>query len=619
MSSSRPPRTSDGLLGDVLLSYDIAWTARRLLAAVVLPVVAVMLSVSSVLDWYGGGWRVIVDGVPGTGDGRDVAVLQSAVTVLFWLLALLSGTVAVVRDAGPPRAVLRGVVGLPFAVAVLGVAAGAGYVVLYVAAGMVPAAGSLLVVTTVLVLTALLAARLLLGVIGRIAGEAPHQPSWRNAASFLLGGVVMPMLLTVIADAIGLHDLPYAGPLAGAVVIVIALAAQIGLAARPHAAGGVLPAGAVWWPGFALIGAAVLAPPGLVVLNPYDLPSVRTHDRGPSTAMAVAWPSGRHPVIVTSGGVWFCDDDLCDRFTDVSGGPPTIDGFGTASIGVDGTVVKTAVTGGPDTGGPFVQYARCVRDGCRQAWLPVRASGREKPGPPGVGAEAAGAAAPDGSIWLFAAVPVEGGRYGRYRFLMIHCADIACAAPQRHDLGIADHTPADGYPPGRRARLTIGADGRPVASFWLGWSVYRFSCEPVTCAGPRRSDGRAAPPDAVWATAGDRTIAVRAGELYDGDNSAMIAPGAGAQSGAVAAVGPYVYLTAALPGTGERGFHVTIGEPARYWRQTVWRCSGLACTSAPMDGYAGEPRRELLAVADDGRILVVRDDRIVLRETPFVP
>jgi hypothetical protein len=37
-----------------------------------------------------------------------------------------------------------------------------------------------------------------------------------------------------------------------------------------------------------------------------------------------------------SGGVWFCDDDLCDRFTDVSGGPLTIDGFGTASVGVDG-------------------------------------------------------------------------------------------------------------------------------------------------------------------------------------------------------------------------------------------------------------------------------------------
>jgi hypothetical protein len=231
--------------------------------------------------------------------------------------------------------------------------------------------------------------------------------------------------------------------------------------------------------------------------------------------VAVAWPAGGHPVIVTSGGVWFCDDDLCDRFTDVSGGPLTIDGFGTASVGMDGTVVKTAVTGGPDTGGPFVQYARCVRDGCRQAWLPVRATGREKPGPLGVGAEATGAAAPDGSIWLFVAVPVDGGKHGRYRFQMIRCGDVGCADPQRHDLGFADHTPEDGFPHGRRARLTIGADGRPVASFWLGWNVHRFGCEPVTCAEPRQTVGRATPPDAVWTVAGERAVrrAVRRRQL----------------------------------------------------------------------------------------------------------
>jgi hypothetical protein len=279
-------------------------------------------------------------------------------------------------------------------------------------------------------------------------------------------------------------------------------------------------------------------------------------------------------------------------------------------------VVKTAVTGGPDTGGPFVQYARCVRDGCRQAWLPVRATGREKPGPLGVGAEATGA--PDGSIWLLVAVPVDGGKHGRYRFQMIRCGDVGCADPQRHDLGFADHTPEDGFPHGRWARLTIGADGRPVASFWLGWSVHRFGCEPVTCAEPRQTVGRAAPPDAVWTVAGERAVAVRSGELYDGDNSAVITPGAAAQSGVVAVGGPYVHLTAAIPATGTGGLHITAGEPVQHWRRTVWRCAGLACASVPMDTYTGEARRELLAVADDGRILVVREERIVLRETPFV-
>jgi hypothetical protein len=310
------------------------------------------------------------------------------------------------------------------------------------------------VVAVVVLLTALVAVRGLLGVIGWAVGRAARGPSWRDAVLFLLGGVVMPLLLAVVADAIGISDAPYAGPLVGVVLIVIALMAQVGLAARPHVSDSVGSARAVWWPGVALVGAAVLAPVGLAVLNPIDLPTVRTHERGPSTAMAVAWPAGGHPVIVTSGGVWFCADDLCNRFTDVSGGPPTIDGFGTASVGVDGTVVKTAVTGGPDTGGPFVQYARCVRDGCRQAWLPVRATVREKPGPLGVGTEAAGAAAPDGAIWLFVAVPVDGGKHGRYRFQMIRCEDVGCADPQRHELGFADHTPADGVP--ARAPGTAG-------------------------------------------------------------------------------------------------------------------------------------------------------------------
>jgi hypothetical protein len=85
----------------------------------------------------------------------------------------------------------------------------------------------------------------------------------------------------------------------------------------------------------------------------------------------------------------------------------------------------------------------------------------------------------------------------------------------------------------------------------------------------------------------------------------------------VAVAGPYVYLAGALPSEPESGFHLAIGEPERYWRQTVWRCRGFDCASLPMDLYRGEGRREVLAVAGDGRVLVVRDDRIALLETPF--
>jgi hypothetical protein len=69
----------------------------------------------------------------------------------------------------------------------------------------------------------------------------------------------------------------------------------------------------------------------VVALNPFSAPSVRTHDGGPSGAVAVAWPAGQHPVIATISGAWFCDDDLCADVTDVNGGPPAIEGFGTAA------------------------------------------------------------------------------------------------------------------------------------------------------------------------------------------------------------------------------------------------------------------------------------------------
>ncbi len=78
-----------------------------------------------------------------------------------------------------------------------------------------------------------------------------------------------------------------------------------------------------------------------------------------------------------------------------------------------------------------------------------------------------------------------------------------------------------------------------------------------------------------------------------------------------------MYAAAARPSGPGSGLRLTVGEPVRYWRQTVWRCAGLDCVSLPMDRYEGAVRRELLTVAEDGRILVVRDHHIVLLDTPF--
>ncbi|WP_328476105.1 hypothetical protein OHA21_21045 [Actinoplanes sp. NBC_00393] len=608
MSSSPPP----GLLGNVVLGYAVAWRDRRPLFAVLLPVVAVLLLATALLDLLLGADRlVIVDGIVRPGEADVLAWAKLATAVLLWLLGLTAGTAALTGGRGTIGAFRRAATYLPvFVIGLL--AAGVGlFVALWAVAGLATGWFGVAVVFGVLAAGALMSALILLTGLTRVAGAADRMPTWVEAGSFVLGGIVVPLLLSSV-----LGRVPYVEALLQAVVILVALAAQVGVAVRPLVPETMPSRPARLWPGAVLITVAVGISISLVVVNPHQVPSVRTNDGRPSGPVAVAWPAGQHPVIVTDAGVWFCDDDLCESFTDVNGGPSAFGGYATAGIGADGTVVKTAVTGGPDNGGPFVHYATCVRSGCREAWLPVRASAREKLDQE-ARVEVAGAAAPDGALWIFVAAPVQGGEHGRYRFSLIRCAQFGCAAPQRHELGIADRTPEDGYQDGRRARLSIGADGRPVASFWIGWSVYRFSCEPGTCAKPQRATQEAAPPDAVWETVGDRTVAFRAGQLYDGADSALISTDVAAQPGGLATVGQQVYVAGAQPSAPDSGFRVSVGEAAQHWRQTVWRCTGFDCVSSPLDVYEGEARDALLAVADDGRVLVVRYDRIVLLQTPI--
>ncbi|GAA0429496.1 hypothetical protein Aca07nite_37900 [Actinoplanes capillaceus] len=627
-----------------------------MLAAVLLPVVAVELLVTAVLDRF-------------AGDRPAVAAAMLGLLVASWIIGLLAGVGAVVRGLGVAGALRRAVAFLPVVAAWLVAVGGAVYLGMLMVAG----SGSVPLVLAVLAAGGLVASRLLLALAARAIGARDRPVSWREAGAFLLGGVVVPALAASL--------LP--GFAADVVLLLFALAAQVGLAAFAHvteipagsatgadaagssagadgagssagadaagsatgadAAGPLAGADAVGssagsglagsgvaegpvgsrvgagpgvrvWPGVAMMAVAVLVAGGLAVAGRFGGP-VRTNDVGPSGPVAVAWPAGRHPVIVTDAGIWFCDDDLCEEFTDVNGGPSAMGGFAAVGFAADGTVVKTAVTGGPDKGGPFLHYARCVPDGCREAWLPVRASAREKLDPM-AWVEAAGAPAPDGSLWFFVAAPAEGGELGRYRFSLIRCADLECAEPRRHDLGVTDRSPEDGYRNGTRARLTIGADGRPDAAFWTGMSVLRFSCDPVTCSNPRKTANAGVAPRGVWTTAGDRIVAYLDQQLFQGGELTTVATGSANGTGGLAVAGPSVYVAAALPGPPDRGFHLSIGEPARHWQQTVWRCTGGTCDSVPMDRYDGEPQHELVAVAEDGRILLVRPGRIVLREAP---
>lgn len=438
------------------------------------------------------------------------------------------------------------------------------------------------------------------------AGRVTPRTGRLSAAAVLLSGLVAPIGLAVLRNMAG--TVPYADRFLDALLLATVIAVQAGVvASRP----GELPAeqpGRVW-PSVATAIAVVLTV-GVAVQNPYEAPVIRTGQGVGGQPVAVAWPAGQHPVIVTIAGVRYCDDDLCSSFHGVTGSPAAVDGYGTVSIGSDGTVVKAATNGGQDTGGPFVQFARCVREGCRTAYFPVRTSGDDRLDRT-ANVEVAGAPAPDGAIWFFLAAPVTGGTNGRYRFTLVRCADVDCASPERHELGGIDRTPADGYPDGQRARLMVGADGRPAATFWIGHEIARYTCDPVACANPRLTEEPTVGTD--WAVSRQRTISMLGADVWDGDRRWQLGDSGNGESGAVLVAEDAVYVAAAVSTAPDTGLRVTIGTPPEFQREVVWRCTGADdCERVPLDVYRGAGRREQIAVGSDGRVLVVREDRNVL-------
>jgi hypothetical protein len=462
-----------------------------------------------------------------------------------------------------------------------------------------------------LVLAAVVAARILLGVLAQRLGGF----GW--AGTFLLGGVVVPLLVLQLRSTLwpALTEVLDPVLLTGVVAVQAGILAHLALLPRDDdlAIGG--GSRSALWPGVAALTVPVMLSAGAAVLNPLDVPSLRSNDHPPAGgAVALAWPAGQHPVIATTNGARFCDTDLCDRYVARNGGPAVMGGRGTAGVGPDGVVVRAAVTGSEEGGGPFIHYARCTRDGCPEAWLPVRASAAEPFGWP----ELAVAGAPDGALWFALAMPSSDDQY---RISFIRCADTACARPQRHQAGTLERTLADGYPEGQRARLTISADGRPTAAFWIGWRLKTVTCEPVTCAGPRQGSANVAFRDAVWATPpalGAEPVLLMAGRLRIGDDdwvpleAADVAP----RSGAVAVAGSRVYATVATATGRPPGFHLTVGAAPGHWQQMLWICERSHCRRHPLDVFRGPAGRELLAVGPDGRVLIVRDDLITLTTLP---
>lgn len=646
-----------GLIGNAVTGYQLAWAHRRRLLAVLPPVLAPTLVGLLLLDLFLGPERmVLLNGGPTVhDDGGVLSWAKAGLAAASWLLALTAGTLTVtgaVRDrtVRPRSAILAACRRLPMLAVGLCAVAGAGFLAIWTVTGLAGAAGGPLgvaVVFAAVTAVALIAARMVVGVVSRQLGGSAWELTRGRVASTagacLLGGLMVPLLLAYVRDQIrSAVSWPVLTVAIDAVLVTVVVAAQAGILAQVYLmrrddtlpstvqsadldlvdarlaalAGGPPRSGRS---GVAMLAVPVLLWAAVAVFNPYHAPSVLSHDDGPAGgATAVAWPAGQHPVIVTTTGARFCDNDLCDRYVARNGGPAVMDGRGTAGVGPDGTVVRAAVTGGEQNGGPFIHFARCTRMGCRQGWLPVRASAKEPFGRP----ELAAASAPDGAVWFVVATPSSDDRPGKatYRVSFIRCTDTDCRQPQRHQMGSLERTPDDGYAAERRARLSLGPDGRPLATFWIGWTLQQITCKPVTCSAPERSWVIAGPPDARWAAPaglGEGAVSLRPGQLKIGDRWVPLeGTEVASQSGALAVTGSRVYATAAMSTTRPSGIHVSVGTPPEDWQQVLWSCEGLRCRRYPLDVIRRPPGPELLAVGADGRVLLVGDERITLTTLP---
>jgi hypothetical protein len=648
------------MIGNAVAGYRLAWAHWWRLLAVLLPVLAPASAGLFLLDLLlDRDSMVIIDGLPVFhGGGGTWVWVRPALVAACWLLALCAAAVTATAAARgytvrPLTVILAAFRRLPVYASGMAAAVTVTLLALWVAAGLAGAAGAaagLVAVLGTLVVAGVVSARMLVGVISHQLGgfdwSLTRGRVRSTAGAFLLGGVAVPLALTYPGRGLGpALALPVTGQAIEVLLATGLIAAQAGILAHvyllrreePAAAGeesADLPAVDARlaelsrgpargpWLGLAATAIAVLVPAGFAAANPLGTTTVRSHADVPGDAVALAWPAGRHPVIATMAGARFCDDDACARYTAPNGGPAVLDRHGTAGFSPDGgVVVKAALTGGADHGGPFIHYARCTREGCPEAWLPARSSAKEPFGWP----ELAAGAAPDQAVWFVLAMPSREERPGKatYRVTFIRCADLGCTDPQRHDAGTVDRMPDDGALDGARIRLSVGADGRPMAAIRTGSSVALLSCAPITCAAVTKT-WTFAGADPVWAAPSTSTGPassfqpgmVRIGEQLVSLDSGRVPPG----SGTLAVTGSGVYATAA-EATTRRGLRVTVGAPdpqapPEYWQQVLWRCAQLRCRRQVLDTFASAAGGELLAVGADGRVLLVRPDRILLVSAP---
>lgn len=405
----------------------------------------------------------------------------------------------------------------------------------------------------------------------------------------------------------------------------------------------------------ALPAVLVLAVPTVVVAavtawNPYDSITIETSALGQGGyARVVGWSADGNPVLSIPGSVVFCHDPVCDSVSSAHGGPETEWMRGTVTLTPDGDALKIGTSGGADSGGPFLHYARCTpgKGQCAEQWLAMRGSAKEQfagwsmfAGTPSV----------DGGL-LFALATPEADKERsaaagssdwptavRTRLRLIRCPDFACARPQRYDLGTIPRVDPSWSSGGATGRLVVDADGTPHASFRIDGGYVSATCAPATCADPRIvpvDDPYQADFGPIWSviSASSPRKEPPAGLLGSGSDTGHLDA-----AGTRLEFGPDSTLT--LPGRGtyavtaeritRRGLHISLGgstdgeQVGTAWRWVLWHCAPgcqvpdrtlLDVTASIDDSTMAPPGVQLVRTPDD-RILLLRPDRTLLIPIP---
>jgi hypothetical protein len=322
--------------------YSVAMRLLTVVAVALLPAYAFRLGWLTATD----GTARIVDGVL-TFDGQSWVV--AIAMTLVWAAAVFLGVAVLDGGPRPLRRTLRALPAIGFLVAVIWALAAFAFRLL---GSIPPSPAVLLVLAAVIVgipgIVEPVLLRVTAAVVRGIAGPPVDLTGQRWAVGVqLVGGLGLPLFVVDLLANL-FHPTSRLGGIAvtaftAALLTVCAAIQSVVLLTIYHR---LAPATVLTprtrpprW--IAAVGAlAILVPAGLTAATAAaaDLPNVTGTPVHAGRVMAIAWPAGRHPVIVGQNRILDCLDDPCTHFTETKLHVIMYEPNGNAVIRTDGTV-----------------------------------------------------------------------------------------------------------------------------------------------------------------------------------------------------------------------------------------------------------------------------------------